>query len=117
MQASQPKGSTDLLETIDIEGLENAARYDDAGGSGGLEQGNNDAAALASPSAMPPTWSNTSLASAVSATEATSHVFAADVGVSLQNETVRRLYRGGSAPQVVKLTRVLHPMISRSLVD
>ena len=88
-QASQSKGSANILERIDTDGLENADR-NNAGGSGSLERaGDIDAAALASPSAMQPTWSNTSLASAVSATEATSHVFAADVGVSLQNETVR----------------------------
>ena len=40
---------------------------------------------------MHPAWSETSLASGISVTEAIAHVFAADVGVSLQNETVRYL--------------------------
>jgi len=53
------------------------------GGSGSLDP------AMASQLAMRPTWSETSPASGASATEAVAHVFAADVGVSLQNETVR----------------------------
>ena len=38
---------------------------------------------------MQASFSSTSLASGLSVTEAVAHVYAADVGVSLHNETVR----------------------------
>ena len=67
-----------------MEGLDNNNM--EGGGQSSLSAG---ACMPLSPSAMHPTWSDASLTSGVSVTEATAHVYAADVGVSLHNETVR----------------------------